>query len=180
MSSDDTWRTKLRSLSRTAPGIPASEAGGGSEDPPLSAGRGRAPSGRVRTRASASILIIDDDPLVATELKRILRHHRVAISHAGEAALAKLRAHDFDIVVSDVMMPHPSGIDAYRALCREGSPIVARFIFVTGGGHDADAQRFLSEAHSPCLPKPVDPHALLSRIRCLLADETSISGRETA
>jgi DNA-binding response OmpR family regulator len=117
---------------------------------------------------------------VASALKRVLRDYRVSIALSGDAALAELRAHHFDVVISDVMMPRPAGIDAYRTLCREGSPVAARFIFVTGGGHDADARHFLHETRPPCLPKPVDPSALLSCIRQLVAEDSPVSGRETA
>jgi len=121
-------------------------------------GRKRKPaqSGMVERPCSARVLIIDDEPQVAAALKRVLRRHEVTIACSGSEAKAQLAQRTFDVIVSDVMMPEPSGIDLYMELAAAGSPLTSRFIFVTGGVQGVKAHRFLSSISNPRLDKPVD------------------------
>jgi CheY-like chemotaxis protein len=134
---------------RAEPGAPYTAS-----KPPM--GRQPAPSGRVEKPRTLHILIIDDDPQVALALKRLLHRHDVAMVHSGTEARALLAANRFDAVISDVMMPEPSGIDVYLELAAQGSPLIARFIFVTGGVQGTKAHRFLASIRNPHLDKPVD------------------------
>lgn len=113
-------------------------------------------SGRVERPRAARILIIDDEPKVAVALKRLLHRHDVVTAHTGTEARALIAEQQFDVVISDVMMPEPSGIDVYLELAAQSSPLVARFIFVTGGVHGSKAHKFLASVDNPRLDKPVD------------------------
>jgi DNA-binding NarL/FixJ family response regulator len=113
-------------------------------------------SGPVEKPPTLRILIIDDEPQVAAGLKRMLHRHQVVIADGGDAARALLRSDRFDVIVSDVMMPEPSGIDVYLELAAQSSPLVERFIFVSGGVHSQKAFDFLEEIPNPRLDKPVD------------------------
>lgn len=135
--------------------------GDGGAGKPLRArkkGRKRKPaqSGMVARPHSARVLVIDDEPQVATALKRVLRRHEVTIACSGGEARELLMQKTFDVVVSDVMMPEPSGIDLYMELAGQGSALTARFIFVTGGVQGAKAQKFLANIDNCRLDKPVD------------------------
>lgn len=110
----------------------------------------------VERPCSARVLVIDDEPQVAAGLKRMLRRHEVTVTCSGAEAKERLANEAFDVVVSDVMMPDFSGIDLYMELAAQGSPLVARFIFVTGGVQGAKAQKFLTSIDNPRLDKPVD------------------------
>lgn len=113
-------------------------------------------SGPIEKPRVLDILILDDEPQVAAALKRLLHRHRVAIVHSGVDARSALAERTFDVIVSDVMMPEPSGIDVYLELAARGSELVERFIFVTGGVHGQKAQKFLAAIENPRLEKPVD------------------------
>jgi CheY-like chemotaxis protein len=135
-----------------------------------------APSGRIPKLPTARILIIDDDAQVAQALKRLLRHHEVEIALDGATALARLRDAVFDVVLSDVMMPAPSGIDVYRTLAVESPALLERFIFITGGAHDLAARTFLRAIPNPCLDKPADPVELVCAIAKVLRAGAHSSG----
>ena len=122
--------------------------------------RRSAPSGPVPRPRLARVLIIDDEPQVAIGIRRLLYRHEVAIANTGSQALALLRTQSFDVVVSDVMMPEPAGLDIYELLAYEGSPLVKRFVFVTGGHWGQRARDFLARVPNQRLDKPVDPEAL--------------------
>lgn len=115
-----------------------------------------AQSGMVERPCSARVLIIDDEPQVAAALKRVLRRHQVTIACSGSEAKEHLGRSVFDVIISDVMMPEPSGIDVYMELATQGSALTSRFIFVTGGVQGSKAHRFLANIKNPRLDKPVD------------------------
>lgn len=118
--------------------------------------RRSAHSGPIEKPRVLDILIIDDEPQVAAALKRLLHRHKVVVANTGLEARRALAEAAFDVVVSDVMMPEPSGIDVYLELAARDSDVIERFIFVTGGVHGQKAQKFLAAIANPRLEKPVD------------------------
>jgi len=135
---------------------------------PRSKRRRAANSGWVERPRAAQILVIDDEPKVAAGLKRTLRRHQVTLAHSGDEAKQLLAQCSFDVIISDVMMPDFSGIDLYLELRTQGSPLTARFIFVTGGVHGTKAPRFLASVPNQRLDKPVDALELEQAIACVL------------
>jgi CheY-like chemotaxis protein len=118
--------------------------------------RRSAHSGPIAKPRVLDILIVDDEPQVAAALKRLLHRHKVVVANTGLDARRALEEAAFDVIVSDVMMPEPSGIDVYLELAAHGSDVIERFIFVTGGVHGQKALKFLAAIPNPRLEKPVD------------------------
>jgi signal transduction histidine kinase/CheY-like chemotaxis protein len=104
-----------------------------------------APSSR-RMR-SLRVLLVDDEPDVCLTAARLMRQlgHNVQALCSGEKALSHLRVHSggYDVLVLDVMMPHPSGVELHRALLRDGIALPTVFMSgSTGAEHDgAPAER---------------------------------------
>ena len=115
-------------------------------------------------------VIVDDEPLARTRLRRLLAEHP-AIEVAGEAAdgEAACRLIDElspDLVFLDVQMPGLSGFDVLARL--EARP---RVIFITA--HDEFAVRAFEEQAVDYLLKPVEPARLeraLARVTGAAAD----------
>jgi two-component system cell cycle sensor histidine kinase/response regulator CckA len=78
----------------------------------------------------AAIVVVDDEPAVRTLVVRILERagHRVIAFADGGAAIAGLidPALDVDVLVTDLVMPGPSGIESARTIRagRPGLPVV--------------------------------------------------------
>ncbi len=65
--------------------------------------------------AGRRVLIIDDDPLVANSLRRLLATREVHIADSGRRGIEMLRENDrFEVVLCDLMMPEVSGMDVVR------------------------------------------------------------------
>lgn len=116
---------------------------------------------------SRRILVVDDDPMVATTVQRVLRPegYEVDVAHSGSAALAHARDRRPDLVVLDVMMPEMDGLEVCRQLRAAGDlPI----LFLTARAGTADRVRGLDTGADDYLVKPFEYAELLARVRALL------------
>lgn len=84
------------------------------------------------------ILIVDDEPNVATSLGKVLEHsdqgYRVSIAHSGEEALELLDHSPVDLLITDLRMPGITGLDLIRWV-KASSP-QTRTILITAYGND--------------------------------------------
>jgi two-component system, OmpR family, response regulator MprA len=113
------------------------------------------------------ILVVDDDPMVATTVQRVLRPegYEVDVALGGAEALEQARAHRPDLVVLDLMMPGIDGLEVCRQLRASGSlPI----LMLTARSGTADRVRGLDTGADDYLVKPFAYPELLARVRALL------------
>ncbi|BDG09229.1 ATP-binding protein [Anaeromyxobacter paludicola] len=121
------------------------------------------------TSARGRVLIIDDEPLVARGMARLLaKDHEVAV--AGSAADALKRIHSgesWDVILCDLMMPQMDGVDFEAALATSCPALVPRIVFITGGAFTERAQAFLAGDRRR-MYKPVVPSELRALIASML------------
>lgn len=119
------------------------------------------------TTASRKVLIVDDDPLVAATLVRVLidRGHSASSVSDGRAAIALLARVQFDFVLLDVFMPGKDGIETLREMKRQFPGIT---VVVTSGGGIRGRFEFLDMAlklgADGIAQKPVTPDCLVAMI----------------
>jgi PAS domain S-box-containing protein len=107
------------------------------------------------------VLVVDDEPLVARSLARMLAPHEVRLETSGAEALETLRRGErFDAVVCDLMMPDVTGMDLHAWAAQARPDHAERFVFVTGGAFSERAREFIARASRPVLEKPVDRRRL--------------------
>lgn len=96
--------------------------------------------------APKEILVVDDSITTRTLEKNILEMagYKVTTATNGQEALKQLEAHLFDIVISDVQMPHMDGIELVTALRGHNKFQVLPVILVTSLESVEDRQRGLS------------------------------------
>lgn len=87
-------------------------------------------------QSSKRILVVEDEASVRGLIDRILRREGYAIETAsdGQEGLEKLRADDYDLVISDIVMPRMKGTEMVRELRKENEALPV--IFVTGYPQD--------------------------------------------
>jgi two-component system, chemotaxis family, chemotaxis protein CheY len=122
----------------------------------------------------ASIVIIDDDPVLRGTIRKILERagHEVREAENGVAGMRLVAAEVPDLVVTDLLMPEKEGIETILELS-DGYPDV-RILAISGAGGPGeedgplmDAQRF--GAHG-ALPKPFSVDSLLEAVDRLLRE----------
>jgi CheY-like chemotaxis protein len=115
------------------------------------------------------ILVVDDQPMLAKAVRRMLAGHDVSVAADAQEALAKITAGErFDVIVSDLMMPGMSGMELHTAIAAIDADQVTRMVFMTGGAFTPEAQRFFDEVRSPTLEKPFDRASLLAVIESMM------------
>lgn len=122
----------------------------------------------IRFMQRMRVLVVDDDPLVASLLDRILRKHfEVAVFTDARLALKSLReGGQFDLILSDVMMPEMDGRTFFEA-AGDATP----FLFLTGGAvteeNIAFASRMADEGR--LIYKPFEAAKLVDAIKQALS-----------
>ncbi|MCC6750112.1 MAG: PAS domain S-box protein [Deltaproteobacteria bacterium] len=121
--------------------------------------------------ARGRVLVVDDDPLIRSVLKRVLSaEHDVTLLPDGSAALDYLvGGAPADLVLCDLMMPGLSGADLYERLQEVRPEILPRVVFITGGAFREETREFLARANAPCLQKPIAPAELRAFVAARLA-----------
>ncbi|MGV9415640.1 response regulator transcription factor [Nocardia sp. NPDC003693] len=118
--------------------------------------------------ASATVLVVEDDPSVRSTLDQLLRFegYRVILAGDGQEALELLAADRPDLAVVDVVMPRLDGLSLCRALRRRGDRLP--ILVLTARHQVGDRVAGLDAGADDYLAKPFDTEELLARLRALL------------
>ena len=121
--------------------------------------------------ALKAILLVDDDKQLASTLQWILADEDflVDVAHDGEEAALKVKAHEYDAVVCDMMMPRLRGDEFYLQARQMRPSLSKRFIFITGYPSDQSINEFLSGHDVDYLVKPFPVQRLIKRVRDVVA-----------
>jgi len=114
--------------------------------------------------AGASVLVVEDDPGIATQLVRGLSRGGYAVDHVTTGRDALDRASP-DVVLLDLGLPDADGVDICRQL-RERSGVA--IIVVTARGEEPERVLALDAGADDYLVKPFGLAELLARIRAVL------------
>jgi signal transduction histidine kinase/CheY-like chemotaxis protein len=118
----------------------------------------------------ASVLVIDDEPLILKMVAQMLTlEHDVTSEPTAQAALDRIRrGQRFDVILCDLMMPQVTGMDLYESLLEIAPKQAQTMLFLTGGAFTARAQAFLDRIPNATIEKPFDSATLVTRVRQLL------------
>ncbi|MFQ5927238.1 MAG: PAS domain S-box protein, partial [Terriglobia bacterium] len=113
-----------------------------------------------------TVLVVDDEEAIREFLAEGLGAEGFRVDTAPNAhqALARLRAHRYDLVLCDIKMPGKSGIELFQEIHREQPDLDSRFIFITGDVMSPETREFLTNCPVRYLLKPFR----VSDVRALL------------
>ena len=120
----------------------------------------------------AKLLLIDDNIDLLEIQAEFLRHagHEVSVSVDAEKAFALLPEGNFDLVMTDIIMPDKDGLEVIMALKRIAPTI--KIIAVSGGGR-IDATSYLDLAvklgAKASLSKPFSGETLIATVNRVLS-----------
>ncbi len=115
--------------------------------------------------AESRLLVVDDDRAHAEAMQMALERdgHVVEIADNFMAALDRVRARNFDVVLTDLMLGDGNGLDLLREL-HESLPQLSVFL-ITGFGSVETAVEAMQEGAADYLTKPVNLSELRTRVQ---------------
>jgi len=125
------------------------------------------------------LLIIDDENIVHKSCNRILRASQFEITnaHSGEEGLELVEKNDFDLVLTDLMMPGISGMEVLDRLIKDKPEIVV--IVFTGFATVDSAREALKKGAFDYIPKPFTPKELTDVLNNAVNERAERSGKNT-
>jgi DNA-binding response OmpR family regulator len=114
-----------------------------------------------------TILVVDDEPGIASLVRDYLEHAGFAVLVAGDGrnALALARSRRPDLVVLDLGLPGLDGLDVARALRRDSDVPI---LMLTARTDEADRVAGLELGADDYVSKPFSPREIVARVRAIL------------
>ena len=127
----------------------------------------------------ARILVVEDEAKIARFIELELSHEGYDVDKAedGRAGLELALAHDYDLILLDIMLPQISGMEVLRRLRREKDTPV---ILLTARDAVMDKVAGLDAGADDYITKPFAIEELLARIRVALKRHAATAGTAAA
>ncbi|RJX37115.1 response regulator [Paenibacillus pinisoli] len=122
------------------------------------------------------LLIVDDDPVNLQVLESILPsdEYETAMVTSGKEALVLLDQREWDLVISDIMMPQMSGYELARIIRGRFTLTELPILLITARSQPEDIQSGFMAGANDYVTKPVDATELKSRIKALITIKQSV------
>ena len=117
----------------------------------------------LTVNACPKLLVIDDEPIIATLIKRMLASRgEVEVREDFDGAVQRLGLGDeVDLILCDLTLRGGSGWNLYAWIAENRPSLLGKVAFITGGAYTMEAQAFLEHVRPPCLHKPFTRRELL-------------------
>lgn len=115
------------------------------------------------------ILVVDDSPLMRELTEQILVAHgfSVTVASDGSEGFERACAERFDLIITDLEMPHCNGLELLQALRAAGNTVKV----VLFSGIDADdLQEYLRHGFARALKKPFRNDEMVATVHEVLAN----------
>ena len=113
------------------------------------------PSGKVGPADKGTVLLVDDEAIVAAVYARDLRKHGFTVEIVTDSVVAaeRCRQQRFDVLVSDISLPNMSGLELLRSVREHDLDLPV--ILMTGGPDVQDAIKAIEHGAFRYLTKPI-------------------------
>ena len=113
------------------------------------------------------ILLIEDEPKVASFIKKGLEEQSYEVDQAYDGSLGIRLAlqKEYDLIILDIILPHMNGLDVCREIRRHNSTV--SILMLTALGTTDDKITGLDAGADDYLTKPFEFKELLARIRAV-------------
>lgn len=119
----------------------------------------------------AKVLVVEDDPVILRllEVNFELEGFTVLLAHDGAEGLEAVRANQPDLVISDIMMPHMSGIELVQTLKADDATKSIPVILLSAKAQTSDLKAGMDAGADDYVTKPFEPLDLIDRVNALLS-----------
>jgi len=124
--------------------------------------------GTEKQASGPHILIVDDDPVNLKVVQNMLSSdYQVETALNGEEALDRVKQGGFDLVISDVMMPHMSGYQLTQQIRKQFSVSELPILLLTARYEAEDIDAGFAAGANDYVAKPVGSRELKARVKSL-------------
>lgn len=116
------------------------------------------------TENKESILVVDDEEIIRSGCQEILElnGYNVDLAVDGEDGLKKIKKNDYDLVLTDIMMPKMDGMELLEEIKKSGKEPVT--IVITGYATIENAIDAGRKGAFDYIPKPFNPDEMLAKV----------------
>ena len=122
-----------------------------------------------------NILVVEDDDIMLKAIRNILNKDgfNVVTAKDGKEAFEMLDTAQYDIVVTDLMLPYANGLEVVSRVRNDNTRRNVGIIVVSSVGNEETITEAFRLGADDYLKKPIMAGELLLRIRKLLANKNS-------
>ena len=116
------------------------------------------------------VLIADDEQNIVISLEFLMKREgfEVVVANDGEEAIRRIRAHQPDLVLLDVMMPKKSGFEVCQEVKSDPALGGVRILMLTAKGRDTEVAKGLALGADAYMTKPFSTRELVDKVRSML------------
>ena len=124
-----------------------------------------------------NILVVEDDDIMLKAIRNILSKDgfNVVTAKDGKEAFEKLDNNEYDVVITDLMMPYANGLEVVSRLRNDNAKRNTGIIIVSSVGNEETITEAFRLGADDYLKKPIMAGELLICIRKLLANKSAKS-----
>jgi two-component system NtrC family sensor kinase len=102
------------------------------------------------------ILVVDDEQYILDFFVEVFHSlpKLVDTANDGHAAMERMKASEYDLIITDFKMPQMSGRDLYKWIKEQRPHLADRMIFVTGDTVSLETRTFFEDNRNRYLAKP--------------------------
>jgi DNA-binding response OmpR family regulator len=117
------------------------------------------------------ILVVDDERDVTELTQTFLSFHNLEVDSVNDPTQVErmLKAHEYDLIIIDLMMPKLSGFDVIRQIKKEPSLNKVPIIVVSAKTLSDEERKFLLQTKTEYIMKPYEPQNLVEQIQKTLS-----------
>ena len=125
----------------------------------------------MRRMPAPTVLIVEDDPVILRllEVNFELEGFGVLLAHDGAEGIEVARAEQPDVIISDIMMPHTSGLELVSVLKGNDDTKAIPIILLSAKAQTSDLKTGMDAGADDYVTKPFEPLDLVARVHELLA-----------
>jgi DNA-binding response OmpR family regulator len=118
-----------------------------------------------------TVLVVEDDPVILRllEVNFELEGFTVLLAHDGAEGIEVARANQPDVIISDIMMPHTSGLELVETLKVDPDTKAIPIILLSAKAQTSDLKIGMEAGADDYVTKPFEPLDLVERVNALLS-----------
>ena len=118
-----------------------------------------------------TVLVVEDDPVILRllEVNFELEGYGVLLAHDGGEGIEMARAHLPDVLVTDIMMPHTSGLELLATLKSEPDTKAIPIVLLSAKAQTSDLEVGMQAGADDYITKPFEPLDLVERASALFS-----------